>query len=154
MPSVQVTQLAEPGKDQLTGVAGVFDQYRQHYGEQAAPERTLDWLLEHTRRGRLTVFTARVDGGLIGLATTVVIPASLTLSCAWQLRDLYVVPGARRCGAGRALVDAVTGAAARGGAIRVSVQTEPDNAAALRLYRDCGFAPVQGVQALMLPLGA
>ena len=43
---------------------------------------------------------------------------------------------------------------ARGGAIRVSVQTEPDNAAALRLYRDCGFVPVQGVQALMLPLGA
>jgi hypothetical protein len=33
--------------------------------------------------------------------TRPVVPASLRLACSWQLRNLYVVPVARRCGAGR-----------------------------------------------------
>jgi GNAT superfamily N-acetyltransferase len=87
-----------------------------------------------------------------GLATTVALPASLQLSCYWQLRDLYVVPGARRRGAGRALLNAVRKAAAAAGATRVSVQTEPGNTAALQLYRTSGFFPVEGIRVLMLPL--
>jgi GNAT superfamily N-acetyltransferase len=154
--SVEVTRLAAPAADQLAEVAGLFDQYRQHYGEPSAPERTLRWLEQHAAAdagaGRLTVFTARADGELIGLATTVELPASLGLGCFWQLRDLYVVPAARRRGTAGALVDAVRRAAAEAGAARLSVQTEPDNEAALRLYRANGFVPVTGVQALMLPL--
>jgi GNAT superfamily N-acetyltransferase len=152
--SVEVTRLAAPAADQLAEVAGLFDQYRQHYGEPAAPERTLRWLEQHAAAdaGRLTVFTARADGELTGLATTVELPASLGLGCFWQLRDLYVVPAARRRGTAGALIDAVRRAATEAGAARLSVQTEPDNEAALRLYRANGFVPVTGVQALMLPL--
>jgi ribosomal protein S18 acetylase RimI-like enzyme len=64
--------------------------------------------------------------------------------------DLYVVPSARRCSAARALVDAVGAAAA--GAIRLSVQTEPDNAAAIALYRASGFLPVEDLYFLSLDL--
>jgi GNAT superfamily N-acetyltransferase len=100
----------------------------------------------------LTVFTARAGGELVGIATTVPGLASLRLASFWQLRDLYVVPSARRCGAGRALVGAVRAAASAAGAIRLSVQTEPGNTAALALYRVSGFLPVEDLRALVLDL--
>jgi GNAT superfamily N-acetyltransferase len=132
---------------QLADVAGLFDQYRQHYGEPAAPAQTLAWLTRRTRSQQLTIFTAHRGPDLVGLATTVTVPASLQLGCFW-LRDLYVTPSARRCGAGRALLQAAIAA----GATRPSVQTEPANTAALQLYRTSGFTPVRGIEALILPL--
>jgi GNAT superfamily N-acetyltransferase len=82
----------------------------------------------------------------------VIVPASQRLGCSWQLRDLYVVPRARRRGVARALVGAVRQAAAAAGAIHLSVQTEPDNIAALELYHTSGFVPVEDVQILALSL--
>ena len=87
-----------------------------------------------------------------GLATTAVVPASLRLGCSWQLRDLYVVPGARRRGVARALVGSIRQAATAAGAIRLSVQTESGNIAALQLYRTSEFVPVGDIQILALPL--
>jgi GNAT superfamily N-acetyltransferase len=147
-----VTQLVRPTAAELADVAEVFGQYRLHYGEPVAPGQTLAWLAEHTRSGRLTIFAAHGGEDLVGIATTVAVPASLRLGCFWQLRDLFVVPTARRHGTGRALLGAVIHAAAAAGAIRVSMQTEPDNAAALNLYQTSGFMPVTGLQILSLDL--
>jgi GNAT superfamily N-acetyltransferase len=150
--SVTVTALTEPTGYHLADVAELFDQYRMHYGQAVVPGQTLAWMRHHIGAGRLSVFTAYAGQDLAGMATTVSIPASLTLSCFWQLRDLYVVPGARRQGVGGALVAAVRAAAAAAGAIRVSVQTEPGNAAALQFYGANGFAPVEDLCVLSLPL--
>jgi GNAT superfamily N-acetyltransferase len=147
-----VTQLVEPTADELGAVAEVFDQYRRHYGQPAAPGQALTWLGQHTGSGTLTIFAAHVGEDLAGIATTVAVPASLRLGCFWQLRDLYVVPRARRHGAGRALLRAVLDAALAAGAIRVSVQTEAGNATALNLYRSSGFMQVDGLQILSLDL--
>ena len=152
MVAVTVAALSEPAAAQLAEVAVVFDQYRQHYGQASGGGRTLAWLTEHTGQGRLIVFTACIGEELAGLATAVSIPASQRLGCFWQLRDLYVVPAARRCGAGRALLEAVRQAAAEAGAIRLSVQTEPGNSGALQLYRTAGFIPVEDLCVLSLPL--
>jgi len=152
MVPVTVTALTKPAADQLADVAEVFDQYRRHYGQPVVAGQTLAWLSDHTGHGRLSVFVAHVGEDLAGLATTVVVPASLRLGCSWQLRDLYVVPGARRRGAARALVGAVRQAATAAGAIRLSVQTEPGNIAALQLYRTSGFVPVEDIKILALPL--
>jgi GNAT superfamily N-acetyltransferase len=147
-----VTQLVKPAAAELADVAEVFDQYRQHYGEPVLPGQALAWLAQHTSSGALTIFTAHTGKDLVGIATTMVLPASLRLGCFWQLRDLYVVPAARRQGAGRALVSAVRAAASAAGAIRVSVQTETGNAAALNLYHTSAFTPVEGLQILSLDL--
>jgi len=145
-------QLDQPTAAELAEVATVFDQYRHHYGEPVVAGQALAWLTQHTRSGMLTIFTAHAGGDLVGIATTVAGLASLRLGCFWQLRDLYVVPSARRCGAGRALVAAARAAAAAAGAIRLSVQTEPGNTAALALYRASGFLPVEDLQVLALDL--
>lgn len=145
-----VTRLVQPAAADLTGVAEIFDQYRRHYGEPVVAGQALAWLASQASSGALTVFTAHIGEDLAGIATAVALPASLRLGCYWQLRDLYVVPGARGRGVGRALVSAVGVAASAAGAIRLSVQTEADNAAALQLYRTSGFIPVEGLRILAL----
>ena len=152
MVPVIVTVLTNPTPEQLVGVAEVFDQYRRHYGQPVVAGQTLTWLTEQTSHRRLAIFIAHVGDDLAGLATAMVVPASLRLGSSWQLRDLYVVPGARRRGVARALVGAVRQAATAAGAIRLSVQTEPGNLAALQLYRTSDFAPVEDIQTLALPL--
>lgn len=147
-----VAQLDQPTLAELADVAEVFDQYRHHYGEPLMAGQALAWLTQLTRSGMLTIFSAHVDGDLAGIATAVVVPASLRLGCSWQLRDLYVVPRARHCGVGRALVSAVRAAAAAADAIRLSVQTEAGNTAALQLYQTSGFLPEDGLQILVLDL--
>jgi GNAT superfamily N-acetyltransferase len=52
----------------------------------------------------------------------------------------------------RALVGAIREAATAAGAIRLSVQTESGNIAALQLYRTSGFVPVGDIKILALPL--
>jgi GNAT superfamily N-acetyltransferase len=152
MVPVRVTALTEPAAEQLVAVAEVFDQYRRHYGQPVVAGQTLAWLSDHTSNRRLSVFVAHVGEDLAGLATTVALPASLRLGCSWQLRDLYVVPGARRRGVARGIVGVVRQAATAAGAVRLSVQTEPSNTAALQLYRTSGFVPVEDIQILALPL--
>jgi ribosomal protein S18 acetylase RimI-like enzyme len=137
---------------ELNSVAGVLDEYRHHYGQEPAPARSRDWLGTQLQRRLLSVFVARLDGATVGLATTFVAPATHVLEHVWQLRDLYVVPVARRHGVATALVTGVRDAATADGAVRLSLQTEPGNEAALRLYRRLGFGPVDGVVALTLPL--
>ena len=141
----------------IAAASGVFNQYRHHYGESPDDDgRTLGWLTEMVRSKLLTVYTASVgspaDAPPIGLATGHAIPASLVMGRFWQLRDLYVDPRARRQGAAAALVSAVREAAVAAGATRLSLVTEPDNHAALRLYRGLGFRPVEGLTSLGLDL--
>ena len=152
MVPVTVTALTEPAAGQLTDVAAVFDQYQRHYGQPVVAGQTLAWLTEQTSHRRLAIFVALAGEALAGLATTAVVPASLRLGCSWQLRDLYVVPGARRRGVARALVAAVHRAATAAGAIRLSVQTESGNLAALQLYRTSDFVPVGDIQILAFAL--
>ena len=141
----------------LAGASGLFNRYRHHYGEPPdEDERTLGWLTDMVCSKMLTVYTASVDSPAdappIGLATGHAIPASLVMGRFWQLRDLYVLPGSRRQGAGAALVSAVQEAALAAGATRLSLVTEPDNQDALGLYRRLGFRPVEGVASLSLDL--
>ena len=141
----------------LAAASNLFNQYRHDYGQPSnADERTLGWLTEMVRSNMLTVYTASVDSPVdappVGLATAHSIPASLVMGRSWQLRDLYVLPRLRRHGAGAALVSAVREAALAAGAIRLSLVTEPDNAAALGLYQTLGFRPVEDLASLSLDL--
>lgn len=141
----------------LAAASGLFNEYRHHYGQPSdADERSLGWLIDMVRSNMLTVYTVSVessgDTAPIGLATAHSIPASLVMGRSWQLRDLYVLPGLRGHGAGAALVSAVRDAALAAGALRLSLVTEPDNLAALSLYRALGFRPIEGLASLSLDL--
>jgi len=143
-----------PDDDGFESYVELFDRYRVHYGQAAEPGRSRAWLTNAMSTGLMRGFLARVDGGAGGICLIAICPASLTLGEFWMVRDIYVDPRWRRTGVARALLDAVRAAAQRRGALRLTLQTEDDNIAALRLYEGYGFGPVTGLRHLMLPLAA
>ena len=140
--TVRLTAAAQP---LFSEAAELFDEYRQHYGANPAPEAVGDWIRDQMITDRLRVFAAGGDDDVRAILTVSVVPASLTLRTVWLIRDLYVDPGARREGLGRALLAHVAEAAREEGAHRLSLQTEPDNVRALHLYARAGFEPVTEV---------
>lgn len=129
----------DPTSDAVADLASLFELYRVHYGQTPAPAETLAWADEMARSGELEFYGAYHGPRMVGFAAIHRIPASLRLGRFWQLRDLFVDRAMRRQGIARRLVETVRRAAADAGALRLSLQTEPDNAAALALYRRCGF---------------
>ena len=154
MPADSVRILTAPTRSEIGALAEVFDQYRAHYDETSDTASTPRWLKECLGTGRLRAFVAEDRGELVGFATTMDVPASLRLAHFWQIRDLYVLPTHRRLGLGRALLASIRAAAVESGAVRLSVQTENGNDAALRLYADGGFSRIDGYSHLTLPLGS
>lgn len=71
-----------------------------------------------------------------------------------ELHHLFVAPGARGVGVGRALMDAAANWARGRGAARLTVGTHPENAVARRYYETHGFAdlPVAGGARMVLAL--
>lgn len=143
-----------PGDEGFAPFVDLFDQYRVHYGQPADRRRSEAWLTAATTSGPMRAFVARVDRAPAGICLVAICPASLRLGEFWMVRDLYVEPQWRRTGVALALLDAVRAAATERGALRLTVQTEDDNQAALRLYERCGYRPTAGIQNLSLPLAS
>ncbi len=76
----------------------------------------------------------RQDGRMVGLAHYLFHPHGWTTQPACYLQDLFVDPAVRGTGGGRALIEAVAGAARARGAGRFYWTTQEDNAVARRLY--------------------
>jgi GNAT superfamily N-acetyltransferase len=141
-----------PGDDGFESVVELFDRYRVHYGQASNLDRSGAWLTRATTTGPMRAFLARVDGAAAGICIIAIVPASLALGEFWMIRDLFVDPRWRHSGVGRGLLDAVEAAARNAGAVRLTVQTEDDNAAALRMYEAYGFDALTGFRNLILPL--
>ena len=137
----------------------LFDQYRVHDGQIADVDRSRDWLTAATAAGPMRAFLASLERAAAeptpaGICLIAICPASLALGEFWMVRDLFVHPRWRRTGVAHALLDAVRAAAQRRGALRLSLQTEPENTGALRLYEQYGFTAVTGLCHLTLDLTA
>ena len=85
--------------------------------------------------GRLHGFAAReASGALVGIAHAVTHEHPWATTPALYLEDLYVDPGSRGTGAGRALLDAVIAHGESMDACRIYWGTQQDNLVARRLY--------------------
>lgn len=85
-------------------------------------------------------FLAERDGAALGLVHYILHRHGWHLGPVCYLQDLYVAPAARGTGAGRALMEAVYGAADAAGAASVYWLTQAGNATARRLYDRIGRA--------------
>jgi len=142
MTGERVVRLMGAGDPLFAGAAGLFDEYRQYYGANPAPEAVTTWLTELVLSGRARIYVAGAGGDpaeTLGICSVAVAPAALTLRTVWLVRDLYVAPGGRRRGVGRALLAAVAEEARAAGAHRLSLRTETSNTRAIDLYAKNGF---------------
>lgn len=132
----------------------LFADYRAHYSQDRDLPECDRWLRDQLDAGRYHCYLASSGPQRqpAGMANVAVAPASIVLSLFWQLRDMYVAPGHRHHGVGRALLDVVVGDARSAGAARVSLQTEVGNDRALALYRSAGFDVVTELTMLNLSL--
>jgi GNAT superfamily N-acetyltransferase len=137
-----------PGHPQFADAVELFDEYRQHYGANPAPEAVEAWIREQLTSDRMRLYGAGRGDRLRAICTVAVIPASLTLRTVWLVRDLFVEPDSRRGGLGRALLAHLADEARSEGAHRLSLQTEADNERALSLYERAGFSPVTDIAVL------
>ena len=85
---------------------------------------------------------AEVDGAVVGFATVVVHDFTWSDRPAGLLHDLYVLPGVRGGGVGRALIDRCIEVGRQENWSRVYWMTKEDNVTARRLYDT--YAPADG----------
>lgn len=92
--------------------------------------------------GEITVLLA--GAGPDGLAVLRFRPAIFTEALECYLAELYVVPGLRGRGLGRALLEASIDLARRAGADHMDLGTSEDDVAARALYESAGFRNREG----------
>ena len=82
---------------------------------------------------------AEINGRVIGIANLRLLPAVFYAEPYAELTELFVEEGARRLGAGAALVNFAEQLARRGGAVEMLILTDFYNHAAQELYRKLGY---------------
>jgi ribosomal protein S18 acetylase RimI-like enzyme len=135
-------RIAAAGADGLDGVRALFRAYAASLSVDLAYqgfEAELAGLPGDYAPPRGALLVARgPEGGAIGCVAL----RPMAEACSAEIKRLYVAPDGRGAGLGRALAQAVLGEARRLGYRRVRLDTLPDMAAAIALYRSLGFAEV------------
>ena len=88
---------------------------------------------------------ARDDSGAVGFATIFWSWATTSAERIGVMNDLYVAPEARGTGVAEALIEACRAECAARGAGKLTWQTAPDNAAAMKVYDRVGATREQWV---------
>lgn len=121
-------------------IAPLFDAYRQFY--EQAPDLAGAQRFIHARLSQqesVILLASDAAGVLLGFCQLYPSFCSVEAQPIYTLYDLFVSPQARRCGAGRALLQAAHEHAAREGYARMDLTTARDNLAAQALYESLGW---------------
>jgi ribosomal protein S18 acetylase RimI-like enzyme len=124
-------------------IAPLFDAYRQFYDQLPDLEGARSFIRQRLERDESVVFLAVREAGseaaTLGFVQLYPAFSSVSICRVWILNDLYVVPDARGCGVGRALMAAAHAHAKQTGARRVLLSTAQRNARARALYDALGY---------------
>jgi GNAT superfamily N-acetyltransferase len=129
------------GNEHLDLIVPLFDQYRQFYRQTSDIKAARQFLGERLWKRESVVFLALHEKDSVALGFTQLYPifSSSAMRRQWVLNDLFVVPGARKTGVGRALMERAHQWALETGADGVSLETATDNLQAQELYEKLGY---------------
>lgn len=120
-------------------VVPLFDAYRRFYRQSSEPERARQFLLDRFGHNQSIIFIAFADTTAIGFTQLYPSFSSGAMARIFILNDLFVIPEARRRGAGLALLQAAAEYGRRVGALRLVLSTEVTNTTAQSLYEKVGW---------------
>ena len=125
--------------DDLDQLAPLFDAYRRFYEQPGDVARASAFLHERLERNESTVLVAEDAGQVVGFCQLYPTWCSVAAARVFVLSDLFVDPGARRGGTGRALMRAARDFGRQAGAARLDLQTAHANVKAQALYESEGW---------------
>jgi ribosomal protein S18 acetylase RimI-like enzyme len=141
------TVTARPGSRGLADAARLLRDFNQEYDEPAPPhDELVARLAELIESGQVTVLLVRdrETGDAAGVAVLRVQPSVWSRAQEAYLAELYVVPGRRGLGYGRAVLTSAVRVARERGADYAFVVTSEDDQLARRLYEAAGFRRTEG----------
>jgi ribosomal protein S18 acetylase RimI-like enzyme len=141
MPPIQIniqTRIATLADAEA--IAPLFDAYRQFYQQPADLPLAAGFIRDRLRMNESVILLATgIDHGMLGFCQLYPTFCSVEAMPICSLYDLYVLPEARRCGAGKALLLAAEGYAAQNGFARLDLTTAKTNSSAQSLYESLGW---------------
>jgi ribosomal protein S18 acetylase RimI-like enzyme len=124
-------------------IAQLLHDFSREFDEPTpSPDQLAERIRELLSDDEITVLLA--GEGPDGLAVLRFRPAIWTGALECYLAELYVIPGGRGRGVGRALTQAALATARRRGADRIEVGTSESDVAARALYESLGFSNREG----------
>jgi GNAT superfamily N-acetyltransferase len=127
------------GTGDLDALVALFDAYRVFYQCPSDPDRARAFLAARLDQGDSRIFLAVRDGRAFGFTQLYPSFSSLSMQRLWILNDLFVDPGARRTGTGKALMAAAEDFARADGAKGLALATQTGNHTAQGLYAKMGY---------------
>jgi len=117
----------------------LFDGYRVFYRQPSDPDLARRFLGDRLAQGDTVLLLAEAGDRAVGFTHLFPIYSSTRCQRLWLLNDLFVDPGARGAGVGRALLESAREHARATGACGLELATARDNLTAQRVYQDAGW---------------
>jgi ribosomal protein S18 acetylase RimI-like enzyme len=130
------------GPDDVEAIGRLLYDFNTEYEEPTPPREALAERFRELLAGDTVVLLA--GSGPDGIAVMRFRPAIWTTELECYLAELYVVPGRRGQGLGRALMNAAMETARAEGATYMDLGTSEDDVAARNLYESLGFSNREG----------
>jgi ribosomal protein S18 acetylase RimI-like enzyme len=138
----------------LARVAHLFDVYRQFYEEASDYRLAEDFIRARMKNAESMILVAEdASGNLAGFCQLYPTFCSLLAKPIYVLSDLYVVPGARRQGLAKELLDAARQQGLADGMARLDLTTAKTNLKAQALYEAQDWRRDDVFYTYNLPLG-
>jgi GNAT superfamily N-acetyltransferase len=138
--------------DDADAIAPLFDLYRTFYQQPPDPALARRFIGERLQHEQSAILLAELDGKAVAFTQLFPSFSSVRAARSWILNDLYVHASARRKGIARSLLQAAADFARADGAIRLELETDPDNRSAQALYRHMGWELYEGTLRFRLHL--
>jgi ribosomal protein S18 acetylase RimI-like enzyme len=125
--------------DDVGHLVPLFDAYRQFYGRPSDYGLAERFLRDRLTAGESVIYIAAGPVELLGFVQLYPSFWSVAGCRTWILNDLYVAPGHRGSGVGRALMDRARAHAEQTGAGGLDLFTQKSNRTAQGLYEAAGW---------------
>jgi len=125
--------------ENIDSLANLFNEYRVFYGKESDRAAARAFLEDRFHNGDSIILIAEVGGAAAGFAQMYPSFSSVGMRRTFILNDLFVSPDFRRKKVGAMLLAEATNIGKQRGALRLTLTTDRENAAAQALYRNYGW---------------
>ena len=123
----------------LEGVSHLFSLYRNFYKQTPDLEGAKTFIKERLENEDSVIFVAKISDEYVGFTQLYPTFSSISMKRTWVLNDMFVDASARNQKVGEKLLQKAKEFTSERGAKSITLETNPDNEVAQRLYERNGY---------------